>query len=347
MSELLHRCLDDLARRIDEREEERQREQWIAFLDGQVTDGFWVPAGRIPMPPQVDWPRIPVNAALEDVEAMLLQQFGLCSEVLATGGGSRLNVRCNYGTVIIPSLFDCAVYIMPEETDTLPGNHPLPSLDAVRAAVDRGVPDVTRNYGGRVFAAAERFLEVFTQYPVLRRNIILYHPDTQGPADNTETIWGSTFFYAFYDDVDLLRDFLNLQTETYAAFMRRWYELVPPSRDYSTHWGIMHRGVLVLRNDSLMNLSPETYVEFIRPCDQQLFDEFEGGAIHFCGRGDHYIERMSEMKSLTAIIMSQPELNDMETIYRHTIDQGIKLLSFDRQVAQTAGRPLRGQVQCF
>jgi hypothetical protein len=69
--------------------------------------------------------------------------------------------------------------------------------------------------------------------------------------------------------------------------------------------------------------------------------------MHFCGRGDHYIEAICEMKGITAVAMSQPHLNDMEVIYRNTVDKGIKLVGFDWGAAHAPGRDLRGQVQCF
>ncbi len=89
-------------------------------------------------------------------------------------------------------------------------------------------------------------------------------------------------------------------------------------------------------------------MEFVRPLDQRLFDQFGGtGAVHFCGRGEHYIEAMSQMRGLTAIAMSQPHLNDMGPICRNTVDKGIKLLGFPREAAESAGRNLRGQVHCW
>jgi hypothetical protein len=45
--------------------------------------------------------------------------------------------------------------------------------------------------------------------------------------------------------------------------------------------------------------------------------------------------------------MSQPEYNDMETMYRHTVDKGINMLGLQPQVAQAwlaKGRNLRGRV---
>jgi hypothetical protein len=77
-----------------------------------------------------------------------------------------------------------------------------------------------------------------------------------------------------------------------------------------------------------MNISPEIYREFSAPYDQKLLDYYDGGIVHFCGRGDHYIDIMSELDGLYGINMSQPECNDMEKIYKNTVDKGIKILGF-------------------
>ncbi len=37
------------------------------------------------------------------------------------------------------------------------------------------------------------------------------------------------------------------------------------------------------------------------------------------------------MRGVFAVPMSQPELNDMEKIFKYTIDKGIKLLGFSRE----------------
>ena len=340
---MLRSCLDDLSRRIDERQEQHHRQQWHAFVHGQWKQDVFAPMPRKPAPPQVNWPAISVNTAFNDFEAMLLQQLGGCSRSV-DGGAAPLNVRCNYGTSIIPSLFGVELFMMAEEANTLPTSHPLRSTDAIRRLVDAGVPDIHRALGSRTFAMAEQFVDVLDKYPVLGRNIEIYHPDAQGPIDIAEVIWGSEIFYAFGDEPQLLHDFLQIITQTYINFMRHWYKLVPPKWAFSTHWNTAHMGRLMLRNDSLMNLPPDLYIEFVRPMDQKLFDEFGGGAIHFCGRGDHFIEPMSQMRGLTAVNLSQPELNNMATIYQHTVDKGIKIIALRRAAAQAAGRPLHGRV---
>lgn len=160
---------------------------------------------------------------------------------------------------------------------------------------------------------------------------------------------GPDLFYALYDHADLVKNLLELVTATYIAFMRAWQKIVPFQGHYAAHWGYLHRGCVMVRDDSAMNLSPEMFDEFVRPYDQRLLDEFGGGAIHFCGRGDHYIESMSEIAGLHAIHMSQPEYNDMEIIFTHTVDKGIKLIGLGRTAAEDAlarARSLHGQVHC-
>lgn len=104
----------------------------------------------------------------------------------------------------------------------------------------------------------------------------------------------------------------------------------------------------MLRDDSAMNISPAHFREFVMPYDIKILGEFGGGAVHFCGRGDHYIADMtSQYPMLYAINMSQPHLNDMEKIYRCTIDSGILLLGFDRNYAAAVtsdGRNSRGLI---
>ena len=104
----------------------------------------------------------------------------------------------------------------------------------------------------------------------------------------------------------------------------------------------------MLRVDCAMNFSPEVYEEFIEPCDRRLLDEF-GGSVHFCGKGDHYIHRIAHLPRPLVVNVAQPEYNDMEVIFQHTIDKGIAVLALPRWAGDAAlagGRDLRGKVHC-
>ncbi len=351
-SVVLQRCLADLEERIDLDVEAGQLAAWKQFLQGEWPEPLFIAPPRPAAPARVDWPAVHINDAQGDMDLMILKELSGVSGALHHGGSHMLlNVRCNYGTGILPTLFACELYMMPPETHTLPTAIPLHSADAVRRLVDRGVPDVRSALGAKVFDTAEHYLSLVQRYPKLAQAVTLYHPDTQGPIDVAEVVWGSEIFYALYDEPELVEAFLDLVTDSYAAFMREWFALVPDRHSpYSVHWGQLMTGRLMLRNDSLMNLSPQTYVELIRPRDQRLFDEFGGGAVHFCGRGDHYIAAMSEMAGLSAINFSQPECNDMETLFRHTVDKGLVLLNLRKPAAEAAlaaGRDLHHRAHCW
>jgi uroporphyrinogen-III decarboxylase len=178
----------------------------------------------------------------------------------------------------------------------------------------------------------------------------VYHPDTQGPMDICELLWGSSLFLALLDTPELVKALLDLITQTYIRFMQTWTAIAPLAADYNVHWSLLHRGKIMLRDDSAMNLSPAMFAEFVEPYDQRLLDAFGGGAIHFCGKGSHYIHRIPAMRGVYAINMSQPDYNDMETIFRHTADRGIKILGLARDTAEEAlrqGRNLHGNVHCW
>ena len=245
-------------------------------------------------PPSLAWSHVLVNDALEDCEAMALQQLEMCSKALAEGSGALLAVRCNYGTAILPSLFGGELFLMDRDIDTLPACRPLAGgAKTVRRLVDKGVPDLNAGLGAATFRMGRYFTQLFRDYPRLSEHVHIYHPDLQGPMNVCEMLWGSSLYLDLYDKPDLVRDFLSLITETYIRFMRRWEEIVDSCRlpdrsqlrtdncrlttSYAVHWSMLHRGRIMVRNDASTNLSPAMYEDFARPCDQRLLDELGGG----------------------------------------------------------------------
>jgi hypothetical protein len=350
MNPTLRKCLDDLEARIDPQQEERLLQQWVDFSKGRFQGDVFSPTRPSPAPPRVEWPRASVNAALVDYEAMALQQYGACSQQLTDGSGAVMNVRCNYGTSIIPLLYGVEPFLMDEELDTLPTSRPLNDVDAIRRIVDAGVPELRGGYTERVFEMVNRYTKIARDYPKVGRYVHIYHPDLQGPMDICEVVWGSTIFYAMYDRPELVHALLEIVTQTYVRFMRAWTEVVPFEAHGNAHWGYFHQGNIMLRDDSAMNLSPDMFDAFVQPYDQRLLDAFGGGAIHFCGKGDHYIDRLPQMRGVYAVHMSQPQYNDMEKMLTYTADAGINLLGLEPDAARAVvagGRKLRGRVHSY
>lgn len=337
-------CLRDLAGRFDEAQEQQNQAAWRSFVHSEYQGDDFMPPLRRAAPPQVQWPDIAINDAQDDYELMMWSQFREVSNLLALGGSLVPCVRCNYGTGILASLFGCKPFLMPRESNTLPAVTSLGSREQVNAVIEAGIPKINAMLGEKTFTCAKRFQEVFRRYPILKRHITLYHPDVQGPLDVAELVCGSELYVEFYEDPQFVHSLLNVVTETYRCFMKEWYRIEPPTDNVAIHWGLMHGGRLMLRNDSLMNLSSEFYEEFVQPYDEKLFTEFGGGAIHACGRMDHYIAALSRTRGLTAVNIGQPELNNMETVYQHTVDRGIKIIGLSWAAARAARathRPLR------
>lgn len=339
--------IEDIENRIDINEEEQLFSRWLDFIENRFNDTYFSPKRNKLNPSTLKWPLITVNQTLNSFDNMIIQQLSNCSNALEKASGNPLMVRPNYGTSIMPLLFGVEEFLMSDEQNCLPTSRPLGSTEKIRELVRKGIPNLTNGYGEKVFIFAEKMNQIKSQYPKIDKYVHIYHPDLQGPFDICEVIWGSEIFYAIYDETFLVKELLELVTQTYIAFMKKWETIVPFRKDINPHWGMMYKGKITLRDDSAMNLGPEQFDEFIKPYDQRLLNEFGGGICHFCGRGDHYIKSMCSMHGMSAIAMSQPEYNEMEKIYQNTVDKGIKLLGLSTVAAEEAkkkNRPLKKQV---
>ena len=345
---MLRQYLDDLESRIDPHQEDKLLNEWKQFASGNFTGELFSPRRDTPKPSTLEWPSPTVNQALDDFDMMVLQQLRACSDQLAAGSGWLMNVRANYGTPILPSLFGVKLYRMDEALNTLPASWPIDGIDKIRSVIDQGIPDLHQSLGAMALDTSAKYAELFAEYPNISKYVTIYHPDLQGPMDLCEMLWGSSIFVDSYDYPELLHQLLQLVTDTYRLYMHEWEHIIPPRSDgYAVHWGMLIKGRIMLRDDSAMNFSPAMYQQFSVPYEQLLLDEFGGGAIHFCGRGSHFVPAAAAMRGLSAINASQPELNDMEAIYQATVDHGINIISLamsEAMRALQAGRPLHSRV---
>lgn len=341
--------LADIEKRINPEAEEDFLAQWRRFWNGEVDGVIFTPKRKVLSQPSVEVMPININDAIGDYDLMLASQLGRVSEALASGSRA-LTVRANYGTGILSSLFGAEIFTMPREQNTLPTTRPLGDSDKMRALLDGGIPSLTSAFGRNVFEFGEMYLEICKNYPKIAKYVYMYHPDTQGPLDIAELLWGADMFYAMYDDTELVHSLMRLFTDTYRAFLDKWFAMYPNKEDLNAHWDFLMRGTICLRNDSAMNLAPEQYEEFAFPYDRELFDYYGGGILHYCGRGDHYIDILTALPSLTGINLSQPHLNDMDTVYRAAFGNGKRLLDLTRAACDDYEKQpdaVRGMIFCY
>jgi hypothetical protein len=359
---LLEKCLDDLENRLDPEVEDNLYEQWVQFCKGNFTDDYFMPR-RPEIPAGFNWieeaakhlggaterlKAFGVNESLQSYEIMALQQYYGASALLEAGSGFVPTIRSNYGTCIIPSLFGAELFIMPEETNTLPTNYPV-GIERIKEIASGGVPNLDGGLSEKLFTTGQFFKDINARYPKIAKYVHVMHPDMQGVIDICELLWGSEMLIAFYEQPQLVKELFAAVSDTYIAYMEKWERFWPFAPDFNAHWGFLHKGKIVYRSDSVMNISPDMYEEFVFEHQQRILDRFTG-VLHFCGRGDHYMKQACSIKGLTAVNLSQPEYNDMETIWRQTIDKGKHILLLPVEGVEMAineGRDLHGLVHCF
>ncbi len=315
---------DDIERRIDPETEEDYLLQWKKFWDGDNKDVIFTPKRKKTSLPGMELKNVHINDAVSDYELMLMAQMNGVSYALSTET-EALSLRANYGTGIMSSLFGAELFVMPRETNTLPTTRSFNDTDKIREIAEKGIPDIYSALGKKVFDFGEMYLEIVKNYPKISKYVFMYHPDTQGPLDIAELLWGSEMFYELYDDPDFVHEFMSLITETYKKFIDKWFLMYPPG-ELNAHWGLMMKGNVLIRDDSAVNLSPDLYKEFALRYDAHLLDYYGSGTMHYCGRGDHFVEILAKEKNLTGINLSQPELNDMDKIYKAISENDKKII---------------------
>ena len=312
----------DIESRIDENEEQAIVEAWTDYAHGRNKSAPFEAPRRTPRKSSLEWRHVCVNDALADPELMKLSQLEAVNRQLEQGDNRILRMRANYGVGNMALLFGAEPFVMPYEYDELPNVRAV-GREGIERVAASPVPDVESG-AAKVFAFARWAGSLKEEAPRLDRFLMIEAPDLQGPIDVCELLWGSDMFYAFYDEPELLHALLRKVTDAYRAFIEKWYEYLPQKDGLCRYFGHVARGRIFLRDDSASNMTPGMFDEFVAPYDGELLAAY-GGGVHFCGRGDHFIDSLSRLEGLTAVNMSQPHLNDMQKILACTVDRGVNL----------------------
>lgn len=344
--------LNDLEQRLDADEEEQLLNDWYLFADDKMRDRSYFNPKRTPKPSSLDWPDVYFNETFTDYDKMLYKQLLRCNEQLSTGGGELLVFRSSFGVGLIPSMFGCEIKYLPDEQNSLPTPLHL-TWDQVCKIIEdynHGIkPDIRSGFGQQTFDAAHHVQDLLKDYPKLSKYLFIYTPDTEGPCSLSDSIIGSDIYMLYYEEEETIAEFIDIIADTFIRYVTEWKKEFPSiDKDHAIDWGLLHRGGILIREDSATNISPTMYEEFYQTADQTIFDAFGGGILHFCGKGDHLVEPFSNLRGLRAINMSQPDWNDMEKVYRNTIEKGIEIIGmprFEIRRCDKEGIDLKGRVQ--
>lgn len=344
--------LDDLESRLDMEQEDRLLEDYIRFARREMKDRSYFEPKRVPAPSKVEWPNVYFNETLDDYDKMLYQQLLRCNDQLESGKGELLSVRPSFGTGLIPSMFGCEIKTLPLEQNSLPGPLKLSWEQILKVIEDfknGKKPEVRTALGQKSIDAGHHFEELLKDYPKLKKHLHIYAPDSQGPCSISEAVVGSDFYLLVFDEEDTIMDLIEVVTDTFIRYIEAWKEEFPYcNNDISFDYGLTYKGGVMIREDSTCNISASMYEDLFQEADQKIFDAFGGGALHFCGHGDHLMPSFAELKGLSAINMSQPDMNKMdEIIYPNTIEKDVQIIGmpkFEARRCDRHGIDLKGMV---
>jgi hypothetical protein len=272
--------------------------------------------GEIDFPAPWDEFRLcPYRQAFDDPVAMLRNELlnNVVPGVLL-GDDNPLAIRNNHGTIQIAAAMG-ATWQMHE--DNYPWIERCPSLARIEELIHDGTPDRSAGVLPRSFDTLEFYHRRLDQYPRCKQAVQISLPDLEGPINTAEQLWGSDIYYACTDHADLLGRLLarvvDVQLLVAEWFREQAVDRLDPVAN--TQHGYMVPGRLLLRDDSSIMLSPDTYREFILPHHRRFLREVGGGSIHFCGDGQHLIEPMLAVPDLHGVDVGECDRVHINTVY--------------------------------
>jgi hypothetical protein len=159
-------------------------------------------------------------------------------------------------------------------------------------------PDVT---AGRLARVLEQ-TRAFAEYADERLPIRIM--DFQSPFTTVEQMLGSDrFFLMPYDEPGRLKALMDLVTDFAIEFFRAQMAAAGPSGCpgiWPPIWFPRAAGIQ-MSDDNLVNVSPETYEEFVVPYNNRIAEAFGGLFLHSCTIREAHIPAIAKLKGLTGI----------------------------------------------
>lgn len=316
MLDTLERLLDQLSDLIDARRQADVERRHRRTLAGEAVDRLPLVVA-CPLPPDADVKPLPYREAFADPEKMLYNELVHAFDTSIAlrdrlSDDLPLTVRANFGTVLIASMFGANVE---QHGENPPWVRHTPAGVPPAAVTDAG-PDLTRGLLPRVVETMEFYHATLRRWPELYSQVHVVLPDLQGPLDNLGLICGSGLLLELAASPRKVEAALGTMAEAQIEVARRLAPLVrdgPPG--YSHQHAVMIRGNILLRNDSVVMISPEMYREQVAPHDKRVLSELGGGGIHCCGRLARVADELLRLPSIACLDLGQPELNDVDAIY--------------------------------
>ena len=323
---IVQQILEHLEQRIDHTHVEHARARRRAALD-------YAPVDRLPLTiflpyESADFAPYPSAEAFADPAKMMVNEllvgFTSLYHAVDLRDDAPYCLRPNVGTTIVASMFGAEIRLVENNP---PWVMPFSDVKRIREIVNAPLPDVRAGLGQRVMDQYAYYHAAVVDYPRCRAAFDFTLPDLQGPFSIAELLLGSAVYPVFYDDVELVRALLD---KTTAQMIRVYKAIIGLTRDragegYCHQHAVMVKGSPLIRDDSMVNLSPKMYRQVVLPYDQRLGDELGGVGVHFCGNGMHQVDNLLSIASVRSLDFGQADKNDVDAVYAQAAPKQVAL----------------------
>lgn len=301
----------------------------------QKTAAAYEPVNRIPLIlgsvdqmskvrfPFSDWPVFQYGEVFKDPKKMLLDELLTVYEGALIKDDKAYVIRANYGVGIIPSLFGCKII---QRGNDLPWVRPMDSLDDIKRIIKVGIPDVNGGMVSMVNETQDFFRSKLDYYPSLRESIHIGMADNQGPFNIAVMIRGPDLFVDLYNHKKLVKEFLELVTQTYIEFSKSQKDKTDEETDMGYYFQYKLPGGVKISEDHALSVSPQMYDEFCLPYNARIGEKFEGMCLLLCGQAKNTIRNIIKTPNLKGIIYWSEKFEDLVYAYQLAKEEKIYIM---------------------
>lgn len=241
------------------------------------------------------------------------------------GDDLPFTVRANFGTVVIASMFGAQIQQVAENPPWVV--HEQKNLISLAAVADHDPYNLSQGWCPRVTETYQAYHRILSAYPDLQRVIRIVLPDLQGPFDNLDLIVGSNVFAELHTNEALVTRALESVATAQIVLAQHFWRLINDGRGgFSHQHATMIKGRILLRNDSVLMMSPGMFRSQIAGHDERVLQALGGGGLHSCGNIAAHAEAFLNLAGICSLDLGQPELNDMDRIYALARERQIPLV---------------------
>lgn len=246
-------------------------------------------------------------ARFHDPQAMWESEIRRAEPVVDWPTDGIPTVRPNLGVVFIPAMAGLG-YHLPNDAMPWPGE-PL-ERDAIRAARGTHLTD------SALMRLAEKFYSIHRTSG--RREIVAYHPDTQGVFDIAHLLNGDRTFYELTESnqAGWIEELLEISLDLYSRATAQVKSFLNEPAGMMIHGHGTSQGVCFpaagvrMAEDTAILLSPRMIDHFILPTIRRATAPFGGVFVHFCGKHPAMLERLCRLDEVKALDLGNPEMYD-------------------------------------